>query len=107
MVVQDFFFLFNRSANEQTDYLMVSDQRRPWTTATEELRVRCRSFRDKGFGESGIEEGLGEGKDWAFGNLNHTAKHNAVGCFAVRPWYHSDRTDPFVPKIGSGIKLET
>ncbi|CAH0703477.1 unnamed protein product [Spodoptera exigua] len=63
------------SANEQTDYLMVSNQRRPWTSAMEELRVRCRSFRDTGFGDSGIEEGLGEGKDWAFGNLTHTAKH--------------------------------
>ncbi|CAH0700646.1 unnamed protein product [Spodoptera exigua] len=30
----------NRSANEQTDYLMVINQRRPWTLATEELRGR-------------------------------------------------------------------
>ncbi|CAH0699287.1 unnamed protein product [Spodoptera exigua] len=39
------YFLCNKSANEQTDYLMVSNQRRPWTPATEELRVRCRPFR--------------------------------------------------------------
>ncbi|CAH0694343.1 unnamed protein product [Spodoptera exigua] len=50
------------SANEQTDYLMVSNQRRPWTPATEELRVRCRPFRDKGFGDLGTGEGLGKGR---------------------------------------------
>ncbi|CAH0696099.1 unnamed protein product [Spodoptera exigua] len=35
------------SANEQTDYLMISNQRRPWTHATtKELLVRCRPFGD-------------------------------------------------------------
>ncbi|CAH0697314.1 unnamed protein product [Spodoptera exigua] len=34
------------SANEQADYLVVSNQRRPWTPVTDELRLRCRPFRD-------------------------------------------------------------
>ncbi|CAH0696912.1 unnamed protein product [Spodoptera exigua] len=51
---------FSQSANEQTDYLMVSNQLRPRTPATtEELRVRCRPFRDKGFGDFGKGNGLG------------------------------------------------
>ena len=42
-------FLCDRRANEQTDHLMVSDNRRPWTPATPEVsQVRCRPF--KGFG---------------------------------------------------------
>ncbi|CAH0686162.1 unnamed protein product [Spodoptera exigua] len=53
------------SANEQMDHLTANNQRRPWTPATEELRVRCRPFRDQGFGDLGIEGKLREGKDRA------------------------------------------
>ena len=43
------FFLCDRRANEQSDRLVVSDHRRPWTPATPEAsQVRCRPF--KGFG---------------------------------------------------------
>ncbi|CAH0669362.1 unnamed protein product [Spodoptera exigua] len=54
------------TASQNTDVKqMVSNQRRPWTSATpKELRVRCRSFGDRGCGYKdwegiGEEEGLG------------------------------------------------
>ncbi|CAH0694807.1 unnamed protein product [Spodoptera exigua] len=50
-------------------------------TLKEELRVRCRPFRDKKFGDLGIKEGLTVEKHWASGNLTHTAKNNVVFCF--------------------------
>ncbi|CAH0702714.1 unnamed protein product [Spodoptera exigua] len=44
----------NESARLDLDYLMVSNQRRPWTPATEQLRVRViRRFRDWGRGRIG------------------------------------------------------
>ncbi|CAH0697847.1 unnamed protein product [Spodoptera exigua] len=50
----------NKTANEQTDYLMVSNRRRPWTPATKkELPVRCRPFKDWDFGDFGTGKGLG------------------------------------------------
>ncbi|CAH1642214.1 unnamed protein product [Spodoptera littoralis] len=87
---------------------MVSNRRRPWTPGTPEaLQVRYRPLGIRSLrivGDSGIGE-IGEGEgSWASGNLTHTTKHNANVAsrrFSVRPWYHSGRAGPFVPKHGS------
>ncbi|CAH0696277.1 unnamed protein product [Spodoptera exigua] len=66
--------------DDQIDYLMENNQRRPWTTLTmEELRARFtnRLFVDWGFGDFGTR---GREVLQASGNLTHTAKHNAA-CF--------------------------
>uniref|UniRef100_A0A2H1W7C2 SFRICE_038134 n=1 Tax=Spodoptera frugiperda TaxID=7108 RepID=A0A2H1W7C2_SPOFR len=86
---------------EQTYYLMVSNRRRPWTLETPEaLQVRYRFFGRLLFGNGDGEDW--EGGNWASGNLTHTTKHNVVSRrFSVRPWYHSGRAGPFVPKHGS------
>uniref|UniRef100_A0A2H1VZE3 SFRICE_011908 n=1 Tax=Spodoptera frugiperda TaxID=7108 RepID=A0A2H1VZE3_SPOFR len=86
--------------NEQKDYLMVSNRRRPWTLETlETLQVPCWTFGVMNLrvvGESGIGDGeLG---------LTHKTKHNAsvvLRRFSVTPRNHSGRAGPFVPKHGS------
>uniref|UniRef100_A0A2H1VTK3 SFRICE_033391 n=1 Tax=Spodoptera frugiperda TaxID=7108 RepID=A0A2H1VTK3_SPOFR len=97
---------------EQTYHLMVSNRRRPWTLETPEAlqrRYKCvagflgiRNLRVV-VRESGIGK-IGNGGFWSSDNLNHTTKHNAsfvLRRFSVRPWYHSGRAGPFVPKRGS------
>uniref|UniRef100_A0A2H1VIA6 SFRICE_006745 n=1 Tax=Spodoptera frugiperda TaxID=7108 RepID=A0A2H1VIA6_SPOFR len=90
--------------NEQTYDLIVSNRRRPWTLETPEaLQVRCRLFGGLEF-KGCWETGNWEGGNWASGNLTHTTKHNGSvvsrQCTA-RPWYHSGRAGPAVPKHGS------
>ncbi|CAH0702312.1 unnamed protein product [Spodoptera exigua] len=85
----------------QTDYLMISNQRRRWTPAIpKQLLVHCRFFRDNGFGYLKIGKDWGTGRDWDSGNFTHTARHNAV-VVSVRPWYHFGQANPFRPKFGS------
>ncbi|CAH1638853.1 unnamed protein product [Spodoptera littoralis] len=87
-----------------TDHLVVSNWRCPWTPGTPGrykyvtglLRIgNLRIVEDSGIGETG------DGGNWASGNLSCTTKHNssvASRLFSVRPWYHSCRARPFVPK---------
>uniref|UniRef100_A0A2H1WZ38 SFRICE_028825 n=1 Tax=Spodoptera frugiperda TaxID=7108 RepID=A0A2H1WZ38_SPOFR len=83
--------------------MTVSNRRRPWTPETPEvLQVRCWFFGGLLFGNRGLGR-MGRGNR-ASGNLTHTTKHNASIVsrrFSVRPWYHSGRAGPFVPKHGS------
>uniref|UniRef100_A0A2H1VS92 SFRICE_004353 n=1 Tax=Spodoptera frugiperda TaxID=7108 RepID=A0A2H1VS92_SPOFR len=74
---------------------MVSNRCRPWTLETPEALQGC----CLGIGDREDWEG-----NWASGNLTYTTKHNASIVsrrISVRPWYHSGRAGPFVPKHGS------
>ncbi|CAH0696028.1 unnamed protein product [Spodoptera exigua] len=64
---------------------MVSNQRRPWTLAMEDLRVRCRPFRDKGFGDVGIVGGerLGLGQPHSDSETQRCSCFTQVFCEAV------------------------
>ncbi|CAH0686384.1 unnamed protein product [Spodoptera exigua] len=68
-------------------------------TRKKELRVRCRPFRDKGFGDLGIEEGLGVGKDWASGR--NAKILSLIDSYNVPECYKTSRYNQMEPSSGS------
>uniref|UniRef100_A0A2H1V8Q1 SFRICE_017885 n=1 Tax=Spodoptera frugiperda TaxID=7108 RepID=A0A2H1V8Q1_SPOFR len=98
----------NLLVNEQMDHLMVSD-RCSHGNLKHQRCYKCVAGL-LGVGNLRVVWEDERGGNWAFGNLTHTTKYNVRVIsrrFSVRPWYHSGRAGPFVPKHGSPVLNST